>query len=94
MEQSTPLQGNFGQCRKPEGLREYRHSGFLFIMKIHQSFEASTGKWMYLISHYPLQSTKHQIAGAMACVELSVRIVGFQPVSKGKQFLFGLMSVK
>lgn len=35
----APLQGNFGQCRKPEGLREYSHSGFLFIMKTHQSFE-------------------------------------------------------
>ena len=49
---------------------------------------------MYLISHYPLQSTKHQIAGAMTGVELSVRIVGFQPVSKGKQFLFRLISVE
>ena len=49
---------------------------------------------MDLISHYPLQSSKHQIAGAMACVELGVRIVGSQPVSKGKQFLFRLISVK
>ena len=49
---------------------------------------------MYLISHYPLQSTKHQIAGAMTGVELSEGIVGYQPVSKGKQFLFSLISVK